>query len=57
MYALCTPCICVCIMFGYRLSVRSSLVEIHSSVFVITEHYFLCAIVIIESEKELKDIV
>lgn len=28
MYALCTPSICVFIMFKYRLSVKSSLVDI-----------------------------
>lgn len=36
MYALCTPSICVFMMFGLRRLFKPSLVEIHGSIFAIT---------------------
>lgn len=57
MNALCTPSICVFMMFGSRLSVKSSLVEIHGSIFTITAKYcgFSGVIVMMASVKEFGD--
>lgn len=67
MYALCTPSICVFIMFKYRLSVKSSLVDIlvfkamgflKKKKFLIFFHFFPffggVVILIAETAKELE---
>lgn len=67
MYALCTPSICVFIMFKYRLSVKSSLVDIlvfkamgfkKKKIFLIFFHFFPffggVVILIAETAKELE---
>lgn len=67
MYALCTPSICVFIMFKYRLSVKSSLVDIlvfkamgffKKKFFLIFFHFFPffggVVILIAETAKELE---
>lgn len=67
MYALCTPSICVFIMFKYRLSVKSSLVDIlvfkamgflKKKNFLIFFHFFPffggVVILIAETAKELE---
>lgn len=67
MYALCTPSICVFIMFKYRLSVKSSLVDIlvfkamgfkKKFFFLIFFHFFPffggVVILIAETAKELE---
>lgn len=67
MYALCTPSICIFIMFKYRLSVKSSLVDIlvfkamgflKKKIFLIFFHFFPffggVVILIAETAKELE---
>lgn len=67
MYARCTPSICVFIMFKYRLSVKSSLVDIlvfkamgffKKKIFLIFFHFFPffggVVILIAETAKELE---
>lgn len=64
MYALCTPSICLFIMFKYRLSVKSSLVDIlvFKAIGFFFLHFFFIffhflgevVIVIAETSKELE---
>lgn len=64
MYALCTPSICLFIMFKYRLSVKSSLVDIlvfkaigffFLHFFFIFFHFFGGVVIVIaETSKELE---